>query len=518
MKTRLPAESARNAGAFIHSAQVLPLMLAAWWATLGPRLPRLLVIAQPGSPLLKAVLQMPGAVHSDVETPQAMGLNAKPFSIARFEAKLLERLEKDGMSAFGWAVLVDMDWALLSPSATANASVWSGSVQRLLEAGVRATLSVYHRRHTPERLLLTGLHAHAGVVSVDGCHPNPYQLPPEISGSTATRRRVDHWLARISESLRSPDTAEPSMASGASSNLLRDQAANDDDLEDERADAGTAPADRWKVRCFGQFRIYRNDGQRIEWKGGASASRKVRALFAFLLLRRSKGATAEELVELLWPDAVSEEAAMNRLHHSITFLRRLLAPDVSTRAREHPYLLRQDQHYVLRPPANTWIDVDDFEQLCRQGGTLLQEEALREALLCLESALNLYTGDLFADLPAAMTESRDPDWCWSRRYWFREMYFKVHRDCASIHRQLGNYLQAIPHCQSALERDPACEMAHGELMRIFAAQGRREAIERQYRVYRMAAAKSPAPSNGDAMTALYVELMRDTPSGKTRRN
>ena len=78
-----------------------------------------------------------------------------------------------------------MDWALLSPSATANAAVWSGSVQRLLDAGVRACLSVYHRRHAPERLLLTGLHAHAGVISVEGCHPNPYQLPPEVAASTA---------------------------------------------------------------------------------------------------------------------------------------------------------------------------------------------------------------------------------------------------------------------------------------------------------------------------------------------
>lgn len=515
MKTRLRAEPARNAGAFIDSAQVLPDMLAVWWTTLGPPLPRLLVIAQPGSPLLKAVPRIPGAAHFDVETPQAAGLTAKPFSIARFEARLLERLARDGMPASGWAVLVDMDWALLTPSATANASVWSASVQRLLDAGVQAILSVYHRRHTPERLLLTGLHAHATVVSLEGCHPNPYQLPPEIAASAAGRRRVDHWLARISESLRAVDGVEPTLAAGASSNLLRERAANDDEVVEERSDPG---ADRWKVRCFGSFRVYRNDGQRIEWRGGASASRKVRALFAFLLLRGSKGATAEELVELLWPDAASEAAAMNRLHHSITFLRRLLAPDVSTRARAHPYLLRQDERYVLRPPPNTWVDVEDFEQLCRQGGTLLQEGALREALLCLESALNLYTGDLFADLPAAMTESRDPDWCWSRRYWFREMYFKVHRDCASIHRQLGNFLQAIPHCQKALERDPACEMAHGELMRIFAAQGRRDAIERQYRLYRMAAAQSPSPANADAMTALYVELMRDTVPGKTLSN
>jgi hypothetical protein len=39
------------------------------------------------------------------------------------------------------------------------------------------------------------------------------------------------------------------------------------------------------------------------------------------------------------------------------------------------------------------------------------------------------------------------------------------------------------HCQKALAIDPLCEMAHEEAMQVFSAQGRREAIDRQYKLY-----------------------------------
>jgi DNA-binding SARP family transcriptional activator len=178
-------------------------------------------------------------------------------------------------------------------------------------------------------------------------------------------------------------------------------------------------------------------------------------------------------------------------------------------ARHHPFLTRHDQNYTLSPPSNTWLDVEDFEQLCRQGATLIKQGALDEALLCLESALKLYSGDLFADLPREFTETTDPDWCRSRRYWFREMYFKVHRDCAQIHREMGRYLEAIQHCQLALQRDPACQLAHCELMRIYAQQGRRETLERQYRLFRLANSGTGVSENNDAVHALYAKLMRD---------
>ena len=524
MQKRQINHLARNSAAFLEGSGSIQKILEHWIQTLAPTPNRLLVIATPGSPLLCALPRLTTAVHCRTETPDALGLLAKPFSISKVEAVLLKMLSehterdpvKDGLV---WGLVFDMDWALLSPSATANVSVWGGSMERLLHAACSGILSVYHRRHMPERVLQSGLHAHTAVVAEDGPHANPYHLPASVVAASATRERVDHWLGFISDSLNSVRQTDPAPAGGTALRLLADGVGDmDSDTDAPESTPPVARDERWKVRCFGGLRIYRSDGQRINWGISAGASRKVRCIFALLLLRGSKGATAEELIDMLWPTVSLPAQGMNRLHHTINSLRHALAPEsasgLAIKAREHPYLVRQDQRYVLRPPSNTWIDVEDFEQLCRQGGNLLHEGALKEALMCLESALNLYSGDLFEDLPVAFTESKDPDWCWSKRYWFREMYFKIHRDCASLHRLQGNYLQAIQHCQKALERDPACEIAHGELMRIFATQLRHDALDRQFRLYSIAVESCGSGRVSAATQGLYQRLRTDVSTGK----
>ena len=61
--------------------------------------------------------------------------------------------------------------------------------------------------------------------------------------------------------------------------------------------------------------------------------------------------------------------------------------------------------------------------------------ATDEALICLQAADRLYTGDLFEDIPAEYADDSERDWCWSKRYWLRDMFFKVQRDAARIHRE-----------------------------------------------------------------------------------
>jgi len=522
----------RNAGAFVEGPGHAQALVPLWLDALGRRRTHVLVIAGPASALHVVPQTHAKRLHWFGETPQAMRLADRNFSIGAFEASVLRLIEEKNQQkaargkrpkavqatagllascpvsagpAADWAIVVDMDWIIISPAATANVSVWGSTVQRLVQQLAAAVLCVYHRRHLPERVLLAGLHAHPAVLTQEGCQPNPYQLPDAIAASPAARPRFDFWLGQLSKSRNLIAPRDTAPAQGASAGLQ----------EDGRPDPDAVAGERWKVRCFGGLRVYLADGTRVTWESGTAAARQVRCLFAFLLLRGAKGASSEELIAMLWTDASSPERAANRLHHTISGLRQALsdaaAPKDGKRparvaARAHPYLRREDGRYVLCPPDNTWMDVYDFEQLCRQGGTLLQDGAFDEALMCLESALSLYTGDLFDGLPPAFVDSRDPDWCWSRRYWFREMSFKVHRDCASIYRQQGNHLSAIQHCQKVLSRDPACAMVHMELMRVYATQGRHEALERQFRQYKLALAAADQLHPDANVQDLYVEL------------
>ena len=47
--------------------------------------------------------------------------------------------------------------------------------------------------------------------------------------------------------------------------------------------------ERWKIRCFGRLRIYRNDGSQVKWDAPGGATRKTKTLFAYLLQKGGKG-------------------------------------------------------------------------------------------------------------------------------------------------------------------------------------------------------------------------------------
>ena len=232
------------------------------------------------------------------------------------------------------------------------------------------------------------------------------------------------------------------------------------------------------------FRIYRTDGSQVNWEISGGATRKSKTLFAYLLQKGGQGGTTDELCDLLWPEADKVETARNRLYHTVKCLREALQGKPGRGAGRREHLLRDGSRYILVPPERSWLDISTFEQLCRQSHSHIKSGASDEALICLQAADRLYTGDLFEDIPADYADNTEHDWCWSKRYWLRDMFFKVQRDAARIHRERQDFSTALAHCQKALAIDPLCEIAHEEAMRVFRAQGRREAIDRQYKLYR----------------------------------
>ena len=134
-----------------------------------------------------------------------------------------------------------------------------------------------------------------------------------------------------------------------------------------------------------------------------------------------------------------------------------------------------------------------------------------EALICLQAADRLYTGDLFEDIPAEYADDSERDWCWSKRYWLRDMFFKVQRDAARIHRERQDYSAALAHCQKALAIDPLCEIAHEEAMQVFAPKGgAKRSIASTSSIW-IRCAISTTGRKAPALRQLYRELGR-TPS------
>lgn len=145
---------------------------------------------------------------------------------------------------------------------------------------------------------------------------------------------------------------------------------------------------------------------------------------------------------------------------------------------------------------------------CSNGG---EDDA---ALRIYAAAELLYTGDLFEDLPLDYVQSETEDWCMPRRIWLREMALKLQYGFSKALTRAGRNREALDHCLTALAIGPANEAvneaANAEAMKIFVAQGRIEAMHRQFRQYRQALASIGA-TEGAGILALHRDLSQPQP-------
>lgn len=426
----------------------------------------------------------------------AIELHRVPINFSAVRAAILKHfaVQADPRKA---VIVLEMAWGLDTASATANFENWMSVATDIAQTTGATVVSIYNRGLLIDEHLLAALRGHPSILALEGVMPNPHWLPPSVARATP-REHINHWLGRIAPSLvrANPNAARHAAEGTDPMWLLRRDADRGANMQDGR--------ERWKIRCFGRLRVYRANGSQIQWGMAGGATLKTKTLFAYLLQQGGKGARADDLADLLWPEADDTSTARNRLYHTVLCLRQAL-----TGPREgEGHVLRDGENYVLVPPERSWIDISSFEQLCRQSQSHIKAGDFDEALICLQAADRLYSGDLFEDIPSEYVDDGERDWCWTKRYWLRDMFLKVQRDAARIYRRRDEHSAALSHCKKALAIDPLCEFAHEEAMYVFAAQNRREAIERQYALYLKSLSRFDDRPRSDELTLTYRSLLR----------
>jgi DNA-binding SARP family transcriptional activator len=103
-------------------------------------------------------------------------------------------------------------------------------------------------------------------------------------------------------------------------------------------------------------------------------------------------------------------------------------------------------------------------------------------------------------------ESELEDWCLPRRMWLKEMALKLQNDYTNVLMRAGRTREALDHCLKALAIYPASEGANEVAMQIFAAQGRGEAIHRQFKQYQQAL-KALGETESAELRSNYLNLV-----------
>ena len=236
------------------------------------------------------------------------------------------------------------------------------------------------------------------------------------------------------------------------------------------------------LQVLGAFRVQDSAGAEIR-----IASRKGRALLAYLALRPGESHSRDRLATLLWEDA-DEELARTSLRQALAALRKSLPADA------HKALLA-DTESVGIDPAIVRSDLHAFRRALNAGTrTSLQE------------AMTHYRGDLLDGFDARSTAF--DEWLTSERLTLRKELSDALNRLAELCVANGDSEGALAASTKLVALEPLNEAAHRRVMELHAKRNAYAESLRQYRVCRDVLRRELDVAPEPATEQLYRDLMR----------
>ncbi|MDY7092236.1 MAG: BTAD domain-containing putative transcriptional regulator [Acidobacteriota bacterium] len=222
---------------------------------------------------------------------------------------------------------------------------------------------------------------------------------------------------------------------------------------------------RLEIRLLGGFDV-RNDSQRLT----GFESQKVRALLAYLVCNRQRQLSRDILADLLWPD-LDESAGRRNLRQALYNLRSALQMD----AKEPSPVTATRNSIRLRSDLDVWCDVEAFQQVLAGSETSSSDTTPKE----LAGAVQLYRGDFLAGFYVKDSPAFD-EWLTNEQERLRETVIEALKTLVEHYLESGSYSLGVQYAWRWVNLDPLSELAHRQLIRLYALTGRRERAVAQF--------------------------------------
>lgn len=246
------------------------------------------------------------------------------------------------------------------------------------------------------------------------------------------------------------------------------------------------------VFTLGRFEVKKNNHSLTT---AASGSKKIWALFKFMMTHRQRSFTPESLVDSLWSaeDYSDPRSTLRRQMHR---LRQVL--EESSMGSEQVIILNNG-YYYWNSDLDVQIDTDLFEKSV-QLGDALKENQPDKALIHFLMALSLYQGDY-------LSECIDQLWVLPIQNYYRRLYVKTVLDTTELLRELGDFNRILQICEKAIQLDIYKEEFHVSYMEALLQIGEREQALKHYEhitgFFYQEMGLKPSP----AMKAIYKRIL-----------
>ncbi len=244
------------------------------------------------------------------------------------------------------------------------------------------------------------------------------------------------------------------------------------------------------LRLLGGFEARLESGAAVDLR-----TRKGELLLAYLALSPGKAFPRDKLTALLWSDR-SDDQARHSLRQTLTVIRNELGG-----SDPQPFITDGDRIGLNAEAFD--VDAVAFEQLI---ATDDHDDLVH--------ACNLYRGDLLEN--ASVRDEAFEDWLLLERQRLHGLALRAferllaHQEQTSASDQIANTAQRL------LKLEPAHELAHRALMRLYADQGHREAALRQYQDCRAALKRELNAEPGPETEQLYRALLEGQVAAPTQ--
>jgi LuxR family transcriptional regulator, maltose regulon positive regulatory protein len=149
------------------------------------------------------------------------------------------------------------------------------------------------------------------------------------------------------------------------------------------------------ITCFGNFSVEVN-GKKLPTK--AWQTKKVQAVFKYLLINHKTKVNREQLASMLWPVSESESAAAS-MRVSLSRLRKALSCFEEEGLNLKGLLGEEYGQVFFNPEGDVKVDFIEFERLIKEAEKAITAGDTGRAVNYYEEAVDLCKGDLFSEDP-----------------------------------------------------------------------------------------------------------------------
>ncbi len=221
-------------------------------------------------------------------------------------------------------------------------------------------------------------------------------------------------------------------------------------------------ADRVWVEDQGRVVIHIGDRE----VAGSEIRRKPLALLCYLLARPGLSATRDQVLDALWPDTDPDQA-VNSLHQTVYFLRRVIEPSYSDDAS--PGYVNQDSELV-------WLDSGLIGSRSVRCKALLLELGPEPDVASVSQLAGQYRGKFALDFSYE-------DWASAHRESLHARYLEAMERAIASCTANGRANDAMLLARAILETDPTLDHVEASLVKIYRMLGAHAAAAEQYQHY-----------------------------------